>query len=652
MTRLPIAATDAHAFDPDEIGTNQSTEPPFGAVVEVALTRRGLLLGSVAAGALVGIDGPIKRARAETASSLTFTEVAHGRSPEDVVAPGYSRQILLRWGDALFADSPPWSPTTQSATAQARQYGYNNDFIAYMPLPRGSDSSSHGLLAINHEYTQLNIMFPGLDPKAAEKDATREMVDIELAAHGLSVIEVRKQANRWEVVADSPYTRRITMTSPMTLVGPAAGHERLKTRTDATGRTCLGMINNCGGGKTPWGTVLTAEENFQLYFVGDAAGTPEARNHKRYGLAAKSRYAWSRFHDRFDVTKDPNEPNKFGWIVEIDPYDPTATPVKRTALGRMKHEAATCVVNPDGRLVVYMGDDERKDYIYKYVSDGRYDPAAGAANARLLDEGVLHVARFDADMTMTWMPMVFGQGPLTPENGFSSQAEVLIETRRAADLLKPTPMDRPEDVETNPLTGRVYALMTSDNRRQPGEQDAANPRPRNFFGHIIEIIPPGTEPQVDHTALKHRWEIFILAGDPAKPELGARYGGPLSPSGWFANPDNIVFDPRGRMWIASDQGTAQGDFGIGDGMWACDVAGPGRAVTRFFYRVPSGAEMCGPEFTPDGRSLFLAVQHPAGDDKDSSYENPTTRWPDFRPDVPPRPALVVIVKDDGGEIGG
>jgi secreted PhoX family phosphatase len=638
------------AVDLDDVGVNDSTEPALATIVDAALTRRHLLLGAMATSALVGVERVVGSARAEGTSSLTFAELPHGRSPDDMVAPGYSRQILMRWGDPMFPDSPAWSPTAQSAAAQERQFGYNNDFVAYLPLPRGSDSSDHGLLAINHEYTQLNIMFPGLDPKAAENDATRALVDVELAAHGMSVLEVRKQANRWIVVPDSRYTRRITAMTPMTFSGPAAGHDRLKTLTDPTGRTCLGTINNCGGGKTPWGTVLTAEENFHGYFAGETDG-PEARNHKRYGITARSRYAWSRFHDRFDLTKDPNEPNKFGWVVEVDAHDPASVPVKRTALGRLKHEAATCVVNLDGRVVVYMGDDERKEYVYKFISRDRYDPAAGSANARLLDDGTLYVARFDADMTMTWMPLEFGQGPLTPQNGFASQADVVIELRRAADLLKATPMDRPEDIETNPVNGRVYALMTADNRRQAGEQDAANPRPRNFFGHVLELIPPGTAPKLDHAALKHGWDIFLLAGDPAKPELGARYGQPMSRSGWLANPDNVAFDPRGRMWLASDQGTAQADFGIGDGIWACDVEGPGRAVTRFFYRCPTGAEMCGPEFTPDGRSLFLAVQHPAGDDKGSHYEKPTTRWPDFMADVPPRPALIVIVKDDGGEIG-
>jgi secreted PhoX family phosphatase len=655
--RLEREAADRVANDSDEdIGSNPSTERAIGEIVARRLSRRAALKGIAAAGVAAGLGTLISDLLAGTAaaagSTLGFAEVPHGPTPDHQVAAGYDARTLIRWGDPVEADAPEWTPATQSAAAQARQFGYNNDFVAFLPLPLGSGNSENGLLVVNHEYTELHMMFSGMHAEDSAKQASRDMVDIELNAHGMSVVEVRRTNGRWDVVKESRFNRRTTLAStPVAFSGSAAGHDRMKTSADPTGRACIGTINNCSGGVTPWGTVLTAEENFHQYFTGDPAKTPEAANHARYGLRGRSPYGWGRFHDRFDVTKEPNEPNRFGWIVEIDPYDPRATPVKRTSLGRFKHEAATCVVNPNGTVTVYSGDDERGDYLYKFVTRRAFNPGDRQANRDLLDDGTLYVARFNEDGTINWLPLVFGTGTLTAENGFASQADILIETRRAADLLKATPMDRPEDVETNPVSGRTYVVLTNNADRKPEKTDRANPRPANLYGHILELIPPGEGRNADHGALEHRWEVFLLAGDPAQPSHGARYGQGLSASGWLACPDNLAFDSLGRIWIASDQGTAQSKNGIGDGLWAADTAGPGRAVTRFFYRCPTGAEMCGPAFTPDNRTLFLAVQHPAADDPGSSFAKPTTRWPDFKDDVPPRPSVVVITKRDGGVIG-
>jgi len=622
------------------------------------LSRRGLMKGAAAsvavastAGAAGALLAPSQAHAAEGASTLTFPPLPHSYDENSHVADGYEMQMLIRWGDPVVAGAPEFDPANQSAEAQSVQFGYNNDFVGFMPLPLGSDSSDHGLLCVNHEYTNPHLMFPGIGDGEIDK-LTKDQVDIEMAAHGHTVIEIKRENGQWSVVKDSPLNRRFdALNTEFEMAGPAAGSDRLKTSADSTGTKVIGTLNNCAGGKTPWGTILFAEENFHGYFMGDIEKTAEAENYKRYGIGG-GRYAWGKFHDRFDVEKEPNEANRFGWMVEFDPYDPNSVPKKRSTLGRFKHEGATTVVNKDGHVVVYGGDDQRFEYIYRFVTAGTFNPDDRAANMDLLDDGILSVARFNENGTVDWMPLVFGEGPLTAENGFNSQADVFIETRKAADLLGATPMDRPEDVEPNPTNGIIYALLTNNTKRQEDQLDAANPRAINRHGHVIEIIPPGTAPDgnaadAEHTADQFTWDIFLLCGDPSKPEDGAQYGGDVGESGWLSCPDNHAFDRKGRIWIATDGGPKSG---IADGVWAADVQGPGRAITRRFYACPRGAELCGPEFTPDDSAYFAAVQHPA-DEKGSTFDNPSTRWPDFDEAMPVRPAIQVLVKTGGGAIG-
>ena len=529
-------------------------------------------------------------------------------------APGYDADILIRWGDKVLADAPAFDPYQQTTASQLKQFGYNNDFIGYIPLPLGSDNSEHGLLCVNHEYTNEEVMFPGLGRyETLLSQADRDMVEVEMACHGGSVIEVRKVDGDWRVVEDSPYARRINaIDTEMRLTGPAAGSDRMKTSADPGGTRVIGTINNCAGGITPWGTYLMAEENFHYYFSGNRKDHPEQRNYARYGVP-NDRFAWARADKRFNINVEPNEANRFGWIVEVDPLDPHSTPVKRTALGRFKHEGAQCIVNTDGRLVLYSGDDQRFEFLYKFVSRDRVDASNREANRDLLDNGTLYVARFNDDGSLDWLPLTIDNHVLRDDDSFTSQADVMIETRRAATLLGATPMDRPEDVRPNPLNGKVYVMLTNNSKRgkvgKPGT-DKVNTREKNIWGQVVELTPP----DADHAAERASWDILVQAGDPANPGTAAMWNPATSENGWFACPDNCVIDPQGRLWVTTDQGVNwRQASGTADGIWALETEGAARGTGRMFYRVPVGAEMCGPCFTPDGKTLFVAVQHPATD---------------------------------------
>lgn len=643
-------------------GVNPTDNGTMGEVIAARFSRRGFLKGSLAVSAIAATVGPVAlatadKARAAGASAFIFDEIEAGVDEGHHVAAGYDADILLRWGDPLFDDAPEFDPASQSAQAQARQFGYNNDYVGYIPI---DGSSEHGLLVVNHEYTNPHLMFPGIVKPVEKKGKkslevaplTKEQVDIEIAAHGGTIVEIRKQDGKWQVVRGGKLNRRITADTEMVLSGPVAGHDRVKTAADPSGTKVLGTLNNCAGGVTPWGTYVMAEENIHGYFSGELPHAhPEAGNYKRLGIP-EGAYEWAAHYDRFDLGKEPNEPNRFGWIVEVDVNDPTSTPKKRTALGRFKHEGAESIVARDGQVVFYLGDDERFDYVYKFVTAGKFNPDDRAANMDLLDEGTLYTAKFAEDGTMQWLPLTFGVGPLTSSNGFHSQADVLIETRRAADLLGATKMDRPEDIEPNAVNGKVYVMLTNNTRRKEEDVDAANPRAANAFGHIIEIIEDGG----DFAATNGTWEVLLRCGDPAVAEVGASFSTATTANGWFGMPDNCAVDAAGRLWVATD-GNNAGDTGRTDGLWAVDTEGEARATSKLFYRVPVGAELCGPLFTPDDATAFVAVQHPGdggeeweGFGRPSYYEDLSTRWPDFRPDMPVRPSVVAITRQGGGKI--
>ncbi len=654
----------------EDVGQNCSTNPTMGDIINTRFSRRSFMRGSLAVAAIATTVSPLailtaEDARAEGLSSFDFKEIEAGVDQTHHVAEGYDADILLRWGDKLFADSPDFDPLKQTAAAQEKLFGYNNDYIGFIPLEGNPD---HGLLVVNHEYTNAEIMFPQFasvvkekvmkDGKPVLKDGkeveeekvklgeyTKDLVDIEMAAHGGSVIEIRKVDGKWQPVLDGKYNRRLTATTEMQLSGPVAGHARVQTPSDPTGAKVFGTINNCAGGVTAWGTYLMAEENFNGYFGGEIAEDhPEFKQLKRLG-APGGQYEWASFYDRFDVSKEPTEPNRFGWIVEVDVMDPTSVPKKRTAIGRFKHEGCESIVNSDGRVVLYTGDDERFDYVYKFVTKATFNPDDRAANMDILDDGVLHVAKFLADGTLEWLPLIHGEGPLTAANGFASQADVLINTRLASDALGATKMDRPEDIQPNPKTGKVYVMLTNNTKRKADQLDAANPRAENAFGHIIEI----SETEGDFTSTKSKWDVLLKCGDPAIAEVGASFSTATTKNGWFGMPDNCAIDADGRLWVATD-GNNEKDTGRTDGIWAVDTEGDARGTSKLFFRVPVGAEMCGPSFNPTSDTFFVAVQHP-GDAGLATYEAPATRWPDFKDDMPVRPAVVAITKQGGGRIG-
>lgn len=628
---------------PDPADKRSSTKSTsFSFVLDRYISRRALLSSTFATGAaatlscLANSKSDSVKAKVVSKNGLLFTELEHGLDAQLAVAPGYEVQVLLRWGDALVPGLTEFDPLLQSAKEQALRFGYNNDYVGYIPLDAVSPQLERGVMAVNHENVTPELMFKG-GPRA--HDLNKEQVDVCIAACGLSVFEVLRDKKGWMLKLDSKLNRRITPWSRFEFTGPAAGHPRLKSELSADGIATLGTYGNCAGGVTPWGTILSGEENVDDYFLGDRSKLAEKENYTRFSHRENKGYGWGKYYSRWDLEKDPQGMLHAGWVIEIDPLDPNATPKKHTALGRFKHEGCNLYVNKDGRVVAYSGDDGNFEYIYRFISRNKFDPNNRESNKKLLSEGELSVAKFNEQGELYWLALVYGQGLLTEKNGFHCQADVCFDTRKAADLLEATPMDRPEDVDINPKNGRVYAMLTKNYRRKRTQRNPMNPRASNSGGHIIEFWPKDG----DHAQPTFAWDVFLLAGDPKKG--GTLYHPNISENGWFACPDNCTFDQRGNLWITTDSDRSHG---IADGVWACEVDGTNRALTKCFLRAPVGAEVCGPQFTPDSTSFFAAIQHPA---HRSNFDSPLTRWPDFNSKLPPRPALIVVNKKTGGMIG-
>jgi secreted PhoX family phosphatase len=460
------------------------------------------------------------------------------------------------------------------------------------------------------------------------------------------------------------YNRRITADTPFTLTGPGAGTDFVKTSADPTGRATAGTFANCAGGVTPWGTVLSGEENFNQYF-GAPKGAPgpspvDADRFDRYGIKLEpGELKWENFDPRFDVAATPNEVNRFGYVIEVNPWDPNSTPVKHTALGRFKHEGATVHVTGDGTVVVYAGDDERFDYMYKFVAGKKMqpgkDPAAMAHNMTLLDEGTLYVAKLSSDIPAneidgsgklpstgsfsgsgTWIPLLRSDPNGTGESmvGGVTPQEAAVFTRLAADKVGATKMDRPEDFEANPKTGKVYVALTNNDARGASGKapvDAANPRHDNKSGQIMEITD-------DHAGTSFTWELLMVCGDPVAADTYFA-GFDKSKVSPISCPDNVAFDSHGNLWIATDGNALDSN----DGLFAVALEGPNRGETRQFLTVPLGAETCGPVITDD--LVTVSVQHP-GENDDNSIDNPLSRWPEGGNGTA-KPSVVAVWKADG-----
>ncbi|CAM3756297.1 hypothetical protein EV679_0717 [Kerstersia gyiorum] len=698
-------------LDLDDIPSNPSKARSFNEVVSIAQARRGFLKTGLGMGA-VGFFGSTLAAcgssgdkdddnhgggdtdgstlpKLDAEQIKAFKGIPHNTADAITLPDGYASAVITRWGDPLHVYSPTFKgDASDGGTAQSLQIGYNHDGMHFFPIDGSnsiSGSSTEGLLVTNHEYITPHFFFPkGIEPGKAGWNL--DWVRKSQHAQGASVKHIRLNGQgNWEMVLDSRYNRSVNATTLMQLVGPAAGSRLAKTNADPEGRYAYGTYGNCGNGHTFWNTYLTCEENFTDYFgVGnkdanavdyvDAEQKSHLQRYKGSGKTSSSSYKWDTHDSRFDWSAEPNEANRFGWVVEINPFDPSSAPKKLTALGRFKHENAAITLADDKRVVVYMGDDQVSEYIYKFVSSGKYDPATPELNHRLLHEGTLYVAIFDNGDTSgdfagvgRWIPLTLDtptlDGKRLGDLFNNDMGELLIKTRQAADAVGATPMDRPEWVAVHPDTREAYVTLTNNSsrgngkERYPGgplhpEANDANPRNGNKYGQIVRWREAGGDP----ANLSFEWDIFVLAGNPnVYPEGDLRAGSAnITKDNTFNSPDGLAFDPRGLLWIQTDGSyDNSGDY-EGQGNNQMLVADPVSKEIRRFMVGPKGCEVTGVTWTPDMKYLFINIQHPgegAGVAESQAAPTAISTWPDGAKATRPRPATVVIWRKDGGLVG-
>ncbi|WP_409281355.1 PhoX family protein [Pseudomonas defluvii] len=617
----------------------------------VGLSRRRFIGAGALCGAALFLGGGLlsrstlaQSVKAANDSLLGFPTIPAATTDSISLPPGYNASVLISWGQPLHTDSPAFDASGNgSAKAQELQFGDNNDGMSLFPFP---GDENRALMAINNEYTNYRYLFPHGGQPASAEDVHKAQ-----AAEGVSVIEVQRSNGQWQFVQGSPYNRRIHGNTPIRMSGPASGDAWLKTAADNSASKVLGTFQNCANGKTPWGTYLTCEENFTDCFGSSNPQQAFDAGQKRYGASVASKDIGWHLHDpRFDLAKNPNELNRHGWVVEIDPFDPHSTPVKRTALGRFKHENAALGETRDGRAVVYMGDDERGEFIYKFISRAPIDHKNPTANRNLLDHGTLYVARFDngdgnPDQPKgkgQWLELTHGKNGLNAANGFANQAQVLIHARLAASLLGATRMDRPEWIVVSPKDGQVYCTLTNNVKRGEEGQpvNGPNPREKNIYGQILRW----RESADDQGAMTFDWDLFLIAGNPGVHPGDAKAGSAnITPQNMFNSPDGLGFDADGRLWILTDGDYSNsGDFaGMGNNQMLC--ANPTTGEIRRFMVGPVGCEVTGIAFAPDQRTLFVGIQHPG--------ESGGSTFPEHLPNGKPRSSVMAIRRDDGGIIG-
>lgn len=706
-------------FDLDDIAANPVETTPFHDLVVAAQSRRNFLKAGLGLGAIgffgLGLN-PFTNAQAAEGVSASQGAALAKFNPEELKAfagleangldtitlpEGYKYAVINRWGDKLHSDSPEFrGDASDSGDDQLKQIGFNHDGLHFFPIDSKdsvSGSSVEGLLVTNHEYVTPHYFYPkGVVPGGEGWNA--DWVRKSQHAQGASVVHVRlNDKGLWEPVLDSKYNRNINANTLMQLVGAAAGTDLVRTNKDGSGREVYGTFGNCGNGYTFWNTYLTCEENFTDYFGVGNKNADEVEysaflNDKqtallqRYKGSSKSSdegYRWDTHDERFDWTVEPNEVNRFGWVVEIDPFDPESKPKKLTALGRFKHENAAITLAPDNRVVVYMGDDQRSEYIYKFISSGKFDPNNDKANRELLHEGTLYVAVFSDNEasegymgTGKWVPLVLETA--TVDGGrladlFADMGELLVHTRQAADAVGATPMDRPEWVAVHPHSKEVFVTLTnnsnrgSDKARYPGGPKhpgiyGPNPRNKNSYGQIVRW----REAANDATADSFEWDVFVLAGNPNIHQDDKAGSSNIDKRNTFNSPDGLAVDPRGLLWILTDGNYSnQGEY-EGQGNNSMLVADPESKVLRRFMVGPRGCEVTGITWTPDMKYIFVNIQHPGegpmlkeaqnstkAPTVEEAQNNPTgsSTWPDGDQATRPRPATVVIWREDGNVVG-
>lgn len=678
----------------DKVVRNLSENTPFSEILERNLSRRAVMRGglSVALASMVGLgltacgsdnDDHANGGEGSEGGNglkLGFESLPPAMTDACLVPAGYTAHVLGAWGTPLSSKAQPWDKDGHNTSEDLlHSTGMHHDGMHYFPL---SDANNEGLLVVNHEYIDENALHPNGQTWDLDGKRPAEEVRKEINAHGVAVMHIRKGANgQWDIVKDSDYNRRFTSATPMKLAGPVAGTDWVKTPFSTDGTQVRGTNNNCGNGYTPWGTYLTAEENWAFIFAN--TGTLPAHQ-ERLGVQKRGRYQWETAAGdatelngefaRFNITETGasalddwrNEINGFGYMVEIDPYDPSSVATKRTALGRFAHEGCSYSKLEAGKPIAwYSGDDSRFEYLYRFVSKEVWDPADANRKDRLavgdkyLNEGTLYVAKFNEDGQGEWLPLTLtspGKNGGTLGDLYRSLDEVIINTRAAADFVGATPMDRPEWTVTHPTTGDVYLTLTNNNRRTDKQRDPANPRANNVNGHIIRWHD-------DSASNRFEWDIFVFGSD-AQADANTNLSG-LTELNQLASPDGLGFDDRGILWIQTDNGIDGGRNNdvaraVNDQMLAvipgamADHTGDGPVINannqdqlRRFFIGPNEAEITGFARTPDNTTFFINVQHPvnwpAYGTQDASVEAPGK--------VRPRSSTVVIRREDGGAIG-